>query len=988
MNFFAMTNIQINHRHQRSPVRNERLAFRIPALIALFAGICLLPATPVRAQTASELQAQNAQLEADKARLEAENARLKQALQQYQGTAPAPQSAAPASSGRAPVAPPPAPAVAGTAPATAATRTPAAAATSLVPVGAKKDADFVTLDAVVVSAEQSIKEIPRSIAIVSGPELDTFHVNNFRDILNRIGDVRTSWQNPQTTAIFIRGVGWSAGTGVLDPSVGVSVDGVSFGVTGIAALSNFTDIQNAQVTRGPQGVDGGRQTSVGRVSITPTPPSFTPEASAELILGQLSNVTETATIGGPAIDGLLAYRISLHRETADGYYNNKNDSQNTYRNTDRTSARVQFLLTPNKDLEAKLSVNVTPRGKEMCENCFNFNRPTPAFYDNIGANGQPIPFNYANDPSVKLLRRWFAQQTGFSLADFYSQTYVDRLSDYPNTYATKGAALNVTEKLDSDLTLSSITAFQDFRYMQGRGSLSEFNWVLAPQGTETTYWQASQELKLDWQINHALKSQTGIIYFRREFPNIGQLTRYGPDAGAWYSNAAQYAILDPVDPTLPNATNAPGWNLLKNAADGVITHTKTKLDSRSAGVYSNLVWAVNRDLTFTAGARATREPRIASGSSLIESEGYAPELDPVFVNNVQLGGFANDASGNLTAANSSTQLALADFVAQKYFAAPNYTALTAAQKLQVATAKAIRLARIGALYKQTTAQGYNATLPTFELGSTYRLSDAQSVYASWAHGTKPGVSQLVGGTILGGKSVPVGTETSDAFDLGFKSLFFNDALVVDVTLYLQNIRNYIQNGVVYDPVQTQLNNNGTISYLSTLENVPKVQTKGAEVNVSYSGIRHTVLRFTGAYTDAVYKSFPNAGNPWELSGNPAQVYTNQTGHTLAGAPKFSGNVFGDYSYPIGGKLLHANINYNFSTSYYSDQSLSRYLVAKSTGVTDVNVGIGRPDGKFDVSLLVKNAFNVNTGVPLGDQTPLAYKPGVPRWAGIVFRAEY
>ncbi len=940
--------------------RNRRFAFHKVTAAIVAAGLSLLAPIALQAQSVSEIEAEIARLQKLLAQTKQANAK-----DSTSGTAAANPSPGAVRQGE--------PAPAADAPATAL---------------AQSVNSTLVLDKVVVSGAQSIKEIPKSIGIVSGTELDTFHVDNFRDILNRLGNVRTSWQNPQTTAIIIRGLGWSAGTGVLDPSVGVSVDGVSYGVTGIAALSNFTDIENAQVIRGPQGVDGGRQTSVGRVTITSTSPSFTPEANGELILGQLGNVTETAVIGGPVVDGLLAYRVSLHRETQEGPYNNKNDVANTYRNTDRTSARLQFLLTPSKDLVAKLSVNVTPRGKEMCENCFNFNRPTPAYYDNIGANGQPIPFNYANDPSVKLLRRWFAQRTDFTLDDFYSQSYVDRISDYPNTYATKGAALNVTAKLGGNLTLTSITAYQDFKYRQGRGGLSDFNWVLAPQGTETDYWQASQELKLDWEINPSLKSQTGVIYFQRDFPLIGQLTRYGPDAGAWYSNAAQYAILDPVDPTLPNATSAAGWDLLKNSADGVITHTKSKLDSSSAGAYTNLAWAVDRNLVFTAGARATREERNASGSSLIESEGYAPELDPTAVNNVPLGGFANDAKGNLTAANSSAQLALADFVAQKYFATANYGALTAAQKLQVATAKSVRQARIGALYTQTTAQAYNATLPTFQLGTTYRLNETQSVFASWEYGTKPGVSQLVGGTILGGKSVPVGTETSDAYNLGFKSLAFDNQLIVDVTLYLQNIRNYIQNGVIYDPVQTQLNNNGTISYLTALQNVPKVQTKGAEVNLSYSGIPHTILRITGAYTDAVYKKFPNAGNPWELSGDPTRVYTDESGHTLAGAPKYSGNVFAAYSYPIGSQLIHANANYNYTSSYYSDQSLSRYLVTPATGVTDFNLGIGRRDGKFDVSILVKNAFNVDTGVWLGDQTPIAYKPRVPRWAGLVFRAAY
>jgi outer membrane receptor protein involved in Fe transport len=263
------------------------------------------------------------------------------------------------------------------------------------------------------------------------------------------------------------------------------------------------------------------------------------------------------------------------------------------------------------------------------------------------------------------------------------------------------------------------------------------------------------------------------------------------------------------------------------------------------------------------------------------------------------------------------------------------------------------------------------------------------VYGSWAHGTKAGVSQIVGGTILGGKSVPVGTETSDSFDLGLKSLFLEDTLIVDGTLFLQNIRNYIQNGVAYDPVQTALNNNGTIAYLTALVNVPKVQTKGVELSLSYSGIEYTTVRFSGAYTDAVYKSFPQAATPWELQGDPTKIYTDQSGHVLPGAPKFSGNTFVDFSYPVSSALLlHANVNYNFTSGYYSDQSLSRYLYTKATGVTDINVGIGRSDGKFDIGLLVKNAFNADTGVWLADQTPIAFKPGVPRWIGVVLRTAY
>jgi len=938
-----MPNIEITNHNNRRSVQNVRFALRLPKVAALVAGLTFLAAAALRAQTVSDPPI--------------DNAGQRQSSGKGQNAA-AQQSAAIADSAVA------APAAAATGPA-------------------------VKLDAVIVTAEQDIKQVPKSISVVTGPELDTFHVDNFRDIVSRIGDVRTSWQNPNSASIFIRGVGWASGAGALDPSVGVVVDGVSNGVSAITALSNFTDIQSVSVTRGPQGVDGAKSTSVGRVTITPNPPSFTSEANLELTLGQLRNVTASATVGGPIDDDLLAYRISIHRETADGPFPNKNDNANTYRNTDRTNARVQFLLTPSKEFEAKLSIDITPTGKEMCENCFNFNVKTRPYYDNLDANGNRIPVDYSNDAYGKLQRRWFAQNTSYTLADYYSTSYVDRVGDYPNTYATKGVALNLKDKFNSDLTLTSITAFRDYRFNQGIGSLTEFDWTLPPGGSQTTYRQYSQEFKLDWQVSRDWKAQAGLHYFVEEYPNVGNITRYGPDAGAWYANAAQYAILDPVNPLLPNATSASGWDLLKNSADGLITQSTSKLYNPSAAAYSNVIWNANSDLTLSAGFRATKEERSYKGSSFIQSNGFAAELNPVSVNNVQLNGFANDANGNLTAANNATQLALADLVAQKYFGAANYGALTAAQAKQVATAKAIRLARIGALYQETKAQGYNATLPTGQLGVTYKLSDAESVYASWSHGEKAGVSQLGGATVLGGKSVPVGTERSEAYDLGIKSLFLNDTLIVDGTLYLQDIHNYIQSGVLYDAVQTQLNNNGQISYLSALINVPRVQTKGVELNLSYAGIQHTILRINGAYTDARYKDFKFAADPWELSGDPNLHYTDQTGHVLAGAPKFSGNLFGNFSYPIGEKVLHANVNYNFQTGYYSDTSLSRYLFTKSMGVTDINVGVGRKDGRFDISLLVKNALNVNTDINVGSPGGgISLKPGIPRWAGVVLSSQF
>ncbi len=839
--------------------------------------------------------------------------------------------------------------------------------------------DAVLLQAVTVHS-QRLKDKPESVSAITGEELQKFHVNNFRDIVNRIGNIRTSWQNPNTTSIFVRGVGWAAGAGVLDPSVGVTVDGVSNGISAIAALSNFDDIESVEVVRGPNGVNGGKSFSVGVVNIKTRAPSFTPEAKASLTFGELNTVSYVATLGGAVIDDLLAARISLHRETADGPWANKNDSHYTWRNTDRTNARAQFLFTPSDNINAELAIDYTPTGREICENCFTFRDKIPAFYDSKKPDGTFVPVNYAEDAFGKIQRRWFKQKTDYNIDDYYSHS-IDTASEYPNTYATRGATFNFKAALEGGV-FHSITGYRDYEFSQGAGTHTPFEWLRAPRGTQTEYEQFSQEFKWSAALGDSVKYETGLFYFQGDFPNTGQTERYGSDGGAWYANEAQYTSLD---------VNAEGRQLLLNSVDGLIVQSKNKLDNTSEAIYANLVWEATDALNINAGIRFTHEERKTTSRNFIQTDGFAAELNPASVNDVILNGFINNpTNGSITTdtkgnpiINSAAQIALANSVAQKYFNVASYNLLSTVQQKQVADAKAIRAGRIGALYQTVEAEPYDEVLPTTNLGVSYELDDYNTVFASWKHGEKAGVAQIVGATPKGGKSFPADTEKSDSFEIGSKAILLNQNLSLNTTLFLQNIDNYLQPIFVFDEVQTAQNNNGINVYTSAIGNVPEVQTKGVEIDLSYSGIEYTTIRFSGAYTDAKYKDFKFLAKPGELGGTSVPYY-DASGKTLPGAPKFSGNLFVDFSYPLsGGKLFHTNLNYNYVTEFNNDPSLSRFATSGPYGITDISVGLGRQDRKFDISLVVKNVFDEDTGFKT---TWASYKPGIPRWVGITIDA--
>jgi len=181
---------------------------------------------------------------------------------------------------------------------------------------------------------------------------------------------------PQNNRNFIRGVGWSAWLGRARSERRGGVDGVS--------LRRHRDCRPLQLHRQPKrsgsraGLKGRRRQANQRGPglITPTPPSFTPEASAELIFGQLSQRQRNSDDrAARRSTGLLAYRISVTGKTADGYYNNKNDSQNTYRNSRSHQRAGPIPPDAEQGPGGQTQRECHPEGKEMCENCFNFNRP-------------------------------------------------------------------------------------------------------------------------------------------------------------------------------------------------------------------------------------------------------------------------------------------------------------------------------------------------------------------------------------------------------------------------------------------------------------------------------------------------------------------------------------------------------------------------------------------------------------------------------------
>lgn len=803
-----------------------------------------------------------------------------------------------------------------------------------------------------------VADVPQSISVISGKELEGHLALDIGAISQRSASLTRNVGNSRTASLSMRGIGKITQTEAQDVSVGAIVDGVSIVYPPFLSF-DFYDVDTVEVAKGPQGNFQGKNFTIGSVSINTRNPSFTPDASWSIALGQNQTVISQVAGGGPVIDDLLAWRGALLVEKGNGPYTNGYNSDNSFFNRDRVSGRIKLLFTPTDDFSALASVEIQPNGAEFY-NAGTVKISPPAQYVNTGRATEGGPL----DISTKLGRDWFTRQ--YNGKNFYDNGFLNNPNPNVNqqqplyTYTNNGS-LQLKKNFEN-FDVTSISAVRKYHF--GASNDSEgtpFAVQLNGGGKVDEYRQFSQEFRLSSKPGGKLDWQTGLYYWRNQvlFGQQSLNAGWGQDAGAWFAEVPQYNTLN---------TDSAGRQLLTDSLNGMGKSSAQKIRNTAKSIFGQLDWHVTELFTLTTGARLTHENRTNETSSLIVNNGVGGALNPVVKSGVQLGGFDSNATTGVLDTNTPAQTALADQVAQRYFGVSSYSLLSDPQRRQVAAAKAIRNTQIGPIWNATNGREFKKTYPGFSISPSYKFNPDQTGYLAVQYGQKGGVSQVING-------VPVLAEPEKAtsVELGLKSALFDKSLTLNASVFNTGIRNYQQT------VNDNSNPNGTP--ITFVGNAPKVNIHGLEFDGAYSGIRNLTARFSGAYTIAKYKSFPNAPVPAEYDPNGVKS-RDVSGQTLPGASRYSLNFGAEYRVPVFKQLAaHGSFNSSFISGYFSDANLSAYSWIPKHWTTDASVGLGRLDQKFDVSLIVKNLFDDDTPQ---NQTLSTYVPAIPRWIGIQF----
>jgi iron complex outermembrane receptor protein len=216
---------------------------------------------------------------------------------------------------------------------------------------------------------------------------------------------------------------------------------------------------------------------------------------------------------------------------------------------------------------------------------------------------------------------------------------------------------------------------------------------------------------------------------------------------------------------------------------------------------------------------------------------------------------------------------------------------------------------------------------------------------------------------------PIAAETSHNYEMGFKGEFLDHRLSWNVTAFYEEFHNY------------QSSREDPITQLKELQSIPLVTTKGVETEVAARPFTGLILTGNGAYDIAKSNAYPGAACFSSQTATQGCINSQQdlSGLPLSNAPKWSGNLNGEYDFDVTHGLTgFVDVNYRWQSQVWFNTSLDPNSFQGAYGL--MNLSLGAMAEHWKATFFVNNVLDKQYALERGSQTlinvnPYGGKPG-------------
>lgn len=184
------------------------------------------------------------------------------------------------------------------------------------------------LEEIIVSARkraETVQDVPIAITAFSGEMLEQSGYTELQNLNEGVPNLEFSGGN-NVAQIYVRGVGQRDASPLLDPGVGVYMDGIYIARPD-GQMLDTVDVTNVQVLRGPQGTLFGKNNIGGALLIELAKPENEFSGYVEGRLGNYDRRDGKLVVNAPLIEDKLLSRVTLSSRKRDGYMENIDSGQ-------------------------------------------------------------------------------------------------------------------------------------------------------------------------------------------------------------------------------------------------------------------------------------------------------------------------------------------------------------------------------------------------------------------------------------------------------------------------------------------------------------------------------------------------------------------------------------------------------------------------------------------------------------------------------------
>ncbi len=213
----------------------------------------------------------------------------------------------------------------------------------------------LTLDPIVVGADfrdKNLSQTTQSVTVIGAEDIYDKASQSFVETLASTPNVNFSAGASKAKYIQIRGIGErSQFEAPVNPSVGLIVDGIDFSSSTLGV--GMFDVKQIEVLRGPQGTTFGANGMAGVVVVQSNEPTKETEGHLEATIGNYNTKALGAAVGGTLIEDTLLGRVSVYKNTSDGFMENSFLNREDTQNIDELTAKVQlrWLASDNHTID-------------------------------------------------------------------------------------------------------------------------------------------------------------------------------------------------------------------------------------------------------------------------------------------------------------------------------------------------------------------------------------------------------------------------------------------------------------------------------------------------------------------------------------------------------------------------------------------------------------------------------------------------------------